>query len=209
MVRSVAMAGMIGGWTLCAASSVYAQAPLPEGPGPLKLDALSYGLSEAVSPQFSVRSIFSEQSAAPQSLDAIALDRFGGNGEWGFSVSSHLTAQEDGWGNLNQGNGAELRIGQRLRESIGVLDSQSKPGWFLFAGGGGQALTYSPGAAAETAGGAVRLQDRVRVGSMQAGVGIQHHGMEASLGYVRKEINFGDSLSRQQHFAGVSLTLRR
>lgn len=221
MARRWTIAGAIGSWTLCAASAASCEEAsalrLPEPPDAPLFDLLAaqpppFALTEAFTPDLIRRGLFAHGLAleASASLSAITRERFGAGDAWGVSFSSHLTSAQDERGTGSVGNGAEVRIGQRLREGIGVLDAGSKPGWFLFAGGGGQAITYSPGSqAAESPGGAVRLQDRVRVGSVQAGVGVQHHGMEASLGYVRKDINFGDALPRQQHFAGVSFTFRR
>jgi len=221
MSRCLTIAGMIGGWTFCAAATAsgeeLALSPSlePEATQRFTVSALDpkpYFLTQGFQPQRMQWGGFGGEAAldAAPSVGAITLERFGAANAWGLSFSSRLVSAEDAWGNGNVGNRAEVRIGQRLREGIGVLDASSKPGWFLFAGGGGQAITYSPGAQrSDSPGGAVRLQDRVRVGSVQAGVGVQHHGMEASLGYVRKDINFGDALTRQQHFAGVSFALRR
>lgn len=221
MARRLTIAGVIGGWTLCATAAASGEEPAQRAPlepeaTPLfrlaTADAPSRNLAQALQPQLMLRSFFARSASldASASVGAITLERFGAASEWGLSFSSRLTSAQDAWGNGNVGNGAEVRIGQRLRQGIGVLDANSKPGWFLFAGGGGQAITYSPGAqGSESPGGAVRLQDRVRVGSVQAGVGVQYHGVEASLGYNRKDINFGDALTRQQHFAGISFAFRR
>lgn len=137
------------------------------------------------------------------------LEQAGRFGPVTFSISPTAKAYESDLGRFEE-TGAEVRLGQQLRNSIGVFTLPERPTWYIFAGGGGQAITYTPGARAfDTPGGSIRLQDRVRVGRMQAGLAIQQGGWQASLAYVRREVNIGDQYSRQQHFAGFSLSFKR
>lgn len=129
-----------------------------------------------------------------------------------FAIASSAQFVETQHGSLQE-TGAEVRFGQRLKEALGAYTPGAKPSWYVFAGGGGQAITYTPGVSASlTEGGNLALQDRVRVGRMQAGVAIQHKGVHAALAYVRKEVNIGqlreEAIQRQQHFAGVSVSFR-
>lgn len=139
---------------------------------------------------------------------APSFDQVSDVGPVSFSITSLTQSFENDLGRFQE-TGAEVRLGQRLRESIGVYTSSHKPTWFVFAGGGGQAITYTPGASSlETPGGAVRLQDRVRVGRVQAGMAVEVRGVQAALAYVRREVNIGDENSRQQHFAGITLSFK-
>jgi len=137
-----------------------------------------------------------------------SFDQFGDLGPVSFSIISSAQSVETSLGRFQE-TGAEVRLGKRLKEAIGVYTPSGRPTWYMFAGGGGQAITYTPGAnAVDTPGGAIRLQDRVRVGRMQAGLAIEHHGVQAALAYVRQDINIGDENSRQQHFAGVQISFK-
>lgn len=130
-------------------------------------------------------------------------------GQIGFSINPSAQFYETGLGRVEE-TGAELRLGQRLRQIIGEYQPGDKPSWFIFAGGGGQAITYTPGVSAvSTPGGAIRLQDKVRVGRIQAGFAVEHRGVQASLSYVRKELNLSGEDALQQHFAGLTLSYRR
>lgn len=130
-------------------------------------------------------------------------------GQIGFSFSPSAQFYDAGHGRVEE-TGAELRLGQRLRQIIGEYQPGDKPSWFLFAGGGGQAITFTPGVSAvSTPGGAIRLQDKVRVGRIQAGFAVEHRGVQASLSYVRKELNIAGQDSLQQHFAGLTLSYKR
>lgn len=130
-------------------------------------------------------------------------------GQIGFSINPSAQFYESGLGRVEE-TGAELRLGQRLRQIIGEYQPGDKASWFVFAGGGGQAITFTPGvSAASTPGGAIRLQDKVRVGRVQAGFAVEHRGFQGSLSYVRKEVNLGGADSQQQHFAGLTLSYRK
>lgn len=130
-------------------------------------------------------------------------------GQIGFSINPSAQFTESGLGRVEE-TGAEVRLGQRLRQIIGEYQPGDKPSWFIFAGGGGQAITFTPGvSAATTPGGAIRLQDKVRVGRVQAGFAMEHRGFQGSLSYVRKEVNLGGADNLQQHFAGLTLTYRK
>lgn len=130
-------------------------------------------------------------------------------GQIGFSFSPSAQFYESTHGRVEE-TGAELRLGQRLRQIIGEYQPGDKPSWFVFAGGGGQAITYTPGVSALAApGGAIRLQDKVRVGRVQAGFAMEHRGLQASLSYVRKEVNLSGADSLQQHFAGLTLSYKK
>lgn len=125
-----------------------------------------------------------------------------------LAVTQTASAIDDGAFGVTA-TGAEVRLGQRLRSAIGKLEPGEAPSWYVFAGGGGQAITYAPGLAGVSDGGAVRLQDRVRVGRMQAGVAMEHKGVQASLAYVRKDVTYStEDRSRQQHFAGLTVSFK-
>jgi hypothetical protein len=130
-------------------------------------------------------------------------------GQIGFSINPSAQVSETGLGRVQE-TGAEVRLGQRLRQAIGEYQTGDKPSWFIFAGGGGQAITYTPGVSATTTpGGAIRLQDKVRVGRIQAGFAVEHHGFQGSLSYVRKEVSIVGGDAAQQHFAGLTLSYRK
>lgn len=122
----------------------------------------------------------------------------------GFTQRASL--QTDAFGERSS-RGAEVRIGRRLRGLVAEFEQPTwdRPTWYFFAASDGQALTWTPNAGGSRP---LRVQDRVTVGDIQAGLSIQASGLQASLTYLQREVSNAQR-SDTQHFAGVSLTLRR
>jgi hypothetical protein len=107
------------------------------------------------------------------------------------------------------GQGAEVRVGRRLSRLVGDWETATwdKPSWYLFAASDDEAISWTPGGGA--GGGSIRYQeDRVEIGDMQIGVGVEAMGAQASLSYVQRDIQ-GRYGSAEENFTGVTLTWRR
>lgn len=105
--------------------------------------------------------------------------------------------------------GGEVRIGQNFDKRG---ESDGAAGWYLFAGGDGEALVWEPGEANNLVPSQMALRDKVTVGDMQAGVTFQQGPGQVSFSYIQREVeyrerNLGGSDSEQ--FAGVTFTIRK
>lgn len=136
-------------------------------------------------------------------------------GAAGFDVAF---AQRGGIGFNEQGDverevrASELRLGRGLGAVPRDQPSVS-PRWYIFAASEDEALVWRPGqrSAFGGTGRPFALQDRVEIGDMQAGITYEANGLQASLAYVEREINVyygARSFSRDENFAGLTLTLR-
>lgn len=139
---------------------------------------------------------------APAGMD-LALAQSGGVG---FDSSGDIARQR---------RGAELRLGRGLDMPRADRPS-STPRWYFFAASEDEALVWTPGARPSPfvggAGPAFALQDRVEIGDIQAGVTYEVFGVQASLAYVEREISVTSgarTVSQDEQFAGVTLTMRR
>ena len=155
--------------------------------------------------------------AAPTSISAGAGDYEPGfSGEVSAATASAVgldigfaqraSLQSDAFGERTT-RGAEVRIGRRLRGLVTEFEQPTwdRPAWYFFAASDGQALTWTPNSASSRP---LRVQDRVTIGDIQAGLSIQASGLQASLTYLQREVSNAQR-SDIQHFAGISLTLRR
>lgn len=123
----------------------------------------------------------------------------------GIAQRASLTAGESGEA---VSRGAEVRIGRRLKGLVAPFEQPTwdRPAWYLFAASDGQALTWTP--ASGKGARDIRLQDRVTIGDVQAGVSIQARGLQASLTYMEREVSNAQR-SDKQSFTGIALTMRR
>lgn len=134
-----------------------------------------------------------------------------------FSLTQRAGSVQDASG-ATQSRGAEVRVGQRLK-SLGVAKefqsptSWEKPAWYIFAGGDGQALTYTPSNDPSQVNRNFRMQDRVDIGDIQAGVSVEAGGMQASLSYVKREVTTIDKIrhseTKDESFTGFTFTWRK
>lgn len=103
------------------------------------------------------------------------------------------------------GAGTELRIGRGLVERReGGEDSV-----YVFVASDNEALTWAPGS---SAGAPLALQQQVEVGDRSAGVTLARGGVQTSVAYVERESSTrvgAQTISRDQSFAGVTVTVRR
>jgi hypothetical protein len=133
-----------------------------------------------------------------------------------FSVS-HQAGSDQGPTGLATTSGAEVRIGQGLASSLAPRfrspTSWSHPAWYIFAASGRQALTFTPSTDPEALNRNFRLQDRVNIGAVQAGISMEAAGLQASLSYVQRQVTTMDAIRHeeraQEDFAGLTLTWRR
>jgi hypothetical protein len=109
------------------------------------------------------------------------------------------------------GVGTELRIGRGMLDAHepGVRNANA----YAFVAANNDAVTWRPCARSDFGGrgNALALQDRVEVGDLAAGVTYERSGVQASLAYVERQesARLGrGSFSREQRFAGVTVTMR-
>ncbi len=129
---------------------------------------------------------------------------FAQRGGIGFNTDGDVASQR---------RASELRLGRGLR-GVRRDEPSATPKWYIFAASEDEALIWQPGARNEFGGAtsSLALQDRVEIGDMQAGVTYEMNGLQASLAYVQREVNVragGRSLSRDEEFTGLTLTMRR
>lgn len=85
--------------------------------------------------------------------------------------------------------------------------SWAHPRMLIFAGGGDEALTWSPRQSGSEARFSYR-DDRVELGDVHAGLGLEASGATLAIGYVEKSYETGVGSNRES-FAGVTVTWRR
>jgi hypothetical protein len=128
-----------------------------------------------------------------------------------ISVAQRASFAANAEGDISRaGQASELRLGRGLtREARGNGSS-----WFVFAASEDESLTWQPGGDASRGGqgAAFGVRDRVEIGDMQAGVTYEHGPLQASLAYVEREVSvetgFDSSISRDESFTGLTLTMR-
>lgn len=209
--------------TDAAASNGFYTAEEPAGPHlPARLllrDSRSdapAGVSFGIAPAPAATAQFGALANIPEEMNVSPL---------GFSLSAattfnldvtvaHRGLAQDGPSGAIVGRGAEVRVGQRISDRLGFHErgQAERPSWYLFASSDGRALTWTPATDPASPTSAVQLQRQVEVGDVQAGVGMEVRGVQASLSYVKRDVktqigpwrrSFDDS------FAGVTLSMRR
>jgi hypothetical protein len=175
--------------------------------------AIDLTVHEDRSARFAILQPFSQQQDAP-SPRAVELE-LSANGDvtgmpLDFSIAQRASFGSDSHGDINRhSRGAEVRVGRALGEPRGELSSASQSRIYVFAASDDEALTWQPGAESQRFG---YQQDRVEIGDMQAGVTYERGTMQASIAYVEREISATvgqTSMSNEENFAGVTLTMRR
>lgn len=117
-------------------------------------------------------------------------------------------------GQLTEGRGAEVRLGQnlsRLAPEFKTPDN-GRTAWYFFAASDGRALTWTPNSDPSDPNRDLRVQDRAEIGDVQAGFSMQKKGMQASLALVQRTVKnrvgpFKES--KDESFAGLTLTWKR
>jgi hypothetical protein len=173
---------------------------------------------ESIEPSFTIRPEPSLRLSSPldqASAPAIPEPGFAGEVAFaarrpsGFDVGiaqrASLSAGDSGEA---VARGAELRVGRRLKGLVADFEQPTwdRPAWYLFAASDGQALTWTP--ASGNGARDIRLQDRVTIGDLQAGLTIQASGLQASLTYLEREVSNAQRTDKQS-FTGIALTMRR
>lgn len=147
------------------------------------------------------------ESPAPVRLE-LELATGVGDSPVDFAIAQRATLGANSAGDIERrGSGSELRLGHGIveRRDTGAGDSV-----YMFVASDDEALTWQPGARAH--GGAVALQDQVKVGDISAGVTMERNGVQASLAYVEREADTRvgtQSFSQDESFTGVTVTVRR
>lgn len=103
--------------------------------------------------------------------------------------------------------GAIVKIGENLHEP---RNQQGR--WYLFVGGGAEALTYAPDGGHSLMDG-LRIEDQTIVGDGQAGVAMRVGRANLSLAYIRRETDAYSRVSELnadnvENFAGLSIAFR-
>lgn len=157
--------------------------------------------ARVVEPQEIERDIAAEIAfAAPRSRTGLDFD---------IGLAPRLEVREEG-DYRARSVGAEVRLGQTSTAN-GQGGTKS---WYLFAGADNEALIWQTGdrGLSSLVSGSMKLSDQITVGDMQAGVSVLRGGGQLSLSYIRREVEYRDrngGHSENEHFAGVSFTLRR
>ena len=138
--------------------------------------------------------------AAPHDLTGIPLD---------LSITQRASIGASEAGDINrQSRGAEVRIGAAVGDPRSIANGPESR-IYVFAASDDEALTWQPG---QDSRGFALQTDRVEIGDRQAGVTYERGAMQASVAYVEREISATvgrTSVSDNEHFAGVTLTMRR
>jgi hypothetical protein len=138
-------------------------------------------------------------ASAPAGFDVAFEQRAG----VGFNAQGDLASER---------RSSELRLGRGLRNMRRDQPSAT-PKWYVFAATEDEALIWQPGTRSEFggSGSSLALQDRVEIGDIQAGITYESNGLQASLAYVEREVSVragGRSMSEDENFAGLTLTMR-
>lgn len=160
-------------------------------------------------------------------LELIPQDDFGQPMEFSFQAPSgatglpvdfalaHRRGADEGPEGRIESKGVEARLGQRIRGIAPEFKTPTwdKPAWYIFAASDNDAVTWTPAASPNDPNRALRSQDRVAVGDIQAGLSLEANGMQASLAYVKREVTTMDAIRHtekaNQEFGGITLTWRR
>jgi hypothetical protein len=117
-------------------------------------------------------------------------------------------------GQLTEGRGAEVRLGQNLSRLAPEFKNPDagRTAWYFFAASDGRALTWTPNSDPSDPNRDLRVQDRAEIGDVQAGFSMQKKGMQASLALVQRTVKnrigpFKES--KDESFAGLTLTWKR
>ncbi len=147
----------------------------------------------------------------PRRLE-LAIAAGGADSPVDVSISQRASLGSDADGNIDRaGRGSELRVGRGLTARDQQREGQSV---YVFVASDDEALTYEPGARSEFGGrgSRVQIEDRAEVGDLSAGVTMERNGVQTSLAYVEREVSTtvgNRSYSRDENFAGVTVTMRR
>lgn len=193
-IRTLLLVGAV--FASVATGLAFAQDQSADGP-------LTLAIGEGSVP-FVAMEMIAGESPAPARLE---MEAAASGGPLDVEISQRATFGDDG-AVERRGSNAELRIGQGLveRRETGAGDSA-----YVFVASDDEALTWRPGARKHE-GAALALQDQVEVGDVSAGFAIERNGVQASLAYVEREATTHvgvESFSREERFAGVTLTMRR
>lgn len=172
--------------------------------------------SDDSAPRFSSAHIPIGESPAPQRLE---LELAASGEQAGLpldvSVAQRASLGADAAGDINrESRGSEVRIGRNLvqQDRDGSSGGSSV---YMFVASDDEALTWRPGQRTEfgaSNGGGFALQDQVEIGDMSAGVTYERGGVQASIAYVEREVSATvgrESFSKDESFAGVTVTMRR
>ena len=142
----------------------------------------------------------------------------GANGVGGLPVDVAIAQRAsfgfDGSGDVSRhGRGAELKLGRGVNMPHWHARSWDNPTWYMFTAVDDEAITWRPGSRNDFGdpGPSFALQDRVEIGDRQAGVTYERGPLQASFAYVERSVDartFGRTISRDERFAGVTLTMR-
>ncbi len=117
-------------------------------------------------------------------------------------------------GQLMEGRGAEVRLGQNLDRLAPEFEAPdpSRAAWYFFAATDGRALTWTPNSDPSDPNRNLRVQDRAEIGDVQAGLTMQKKGVQASLAVVQRTVKTQVGpwkKSADESFAGLTLTWKR
>lgn len=175
-------------------------------------DAIDLTIREDQDARFAALSAYAPAAEGETSRSIeleLEADRFSSGLPVDVSIAQRASFGADAEGDINRtGRGSELRIGRSLGDpTTGMSGDNSRI--YVFAASDDEAVTWTPGTVMR---GYSYQEDRVEVGDIQAGVTYERGPMQASLAYVEREVShhYGQhSVSADENFAGVTLTMRR
>lgn len=208
-----AMLGLVAMPALSQEMTGQAGIALSDPPGaPGETPATILNLSHSASADRFPSMAISGETEGPRQVELeLAAGGAGSGMPLDISIAPRASLGANSEGDISrEAQGAEVRLGQGLSRS----EPSDEPRWYIFAASDDEALTWQPGARNEFGGrsSSLSLQDRVEIGDMQAGVTYERNGVQASLAYVDREVSSTvgiQTISRDESFTGVTLTMRR
>lgn len=217
--RGLMVGGTLAALTLLGGALAHAQ--VQQGQINLQDPSAAISTEQGAAINLTVREDANQRFLAPDALPEVEgprrleleLAAGGADSPLDVSISQRASLGADADGNIDRaGRGSELRVGRGL---VGRRDEEgNRDSVYMFVASDDEALTFEPGARSEFGGrgSRVAIEDRAEVGDLSAGVTIERNGVQTSLAYVEREVSTtlgNQSYSRDENFAGVTVTMRR
>ncbi len=106
--------------------------------------------------------------------------------------------------------GDTLRRGAEVRLGLDLTPDPRDPArrsMYLFAGAENQVLTYDLANGPRPALSDMKLEDKLTVGDMQAGVAMELHGIQSSVSLLSREVS-AENASARENYAALTVTFR-
>lgn len=121
-----------------------------------------------------------------------------------LAVAQRATLRVNPHGDIERHSaGREFRLGQRLGITERQASSWDNPSWYFYYASDDDVVTIDASQ--------IQLQDRVRLGDMEAGITYEAGPIQASFAYIERSFSTKigrQSFSQSENFTGVTLTMR-